>query len=80
MDVTYATAIKNQFWDTVFLIWVPIIRTRYLREQGCEDPPLFFEVKRDFREQKRLKRSAFIDMLPPVTGKVITVTIHERLI
>jgi hypothetical protein len=40
----------------------------------------YFSKSEGVREQKSLRRSAFIDMLPSVTGKVSTLTTHERLV
>jgi hypothetical protein len=45
-------AIKTNFWDTNVYFCIPIIRTVYLREQGCEDPWLFFEAKRGPRAKE----------------------------
>ena len=35
----------------------------YLREQGCEDPWLFFEAKRGLREKKSLGNTAVYESM-----------------
>jgi hypothetical protein len=35
-----------------FLFWIPIIRTPYIREQGCEDLWLLFEAETGSRAKQ----------------------------
>ena len=53
-------ALKNQVWDINFMILDTYqTDTLYLREQVCEDPWLFFEVKRGSRGEKKIVKHCF---------------------